>query len=71
MAIEGRVLATCVLTAALTVVGGSPCGAQQAARGRWEVLEVVGQHVPRFESGYIKVGERFYLNGKALVLVRH
>ena len=62
MAIQARVLASSVLTAALTV-SGSPCDAQQAGRGRWDVLEVVGQHIPRFESGYIKVGERFYLVG--------
>jgi hypothetical protein len=62
MVIRARVPAAWVLTAALTV-GGSPGDAQQVARGRWDVLEVVGQHVPRFESGYIKVGERFYLIG--------
>ena len=62
MVIQARVLATWVLTAVLAV-GGRPCDAQQAGRGRWDVLEVVGQHIARFESGYIKVGERFYLVG--------
>ena len=62
MAIQARALASSVLTAAL-ILGGVPSDAQQTGRGRWDVLEVVGQHIPRFESGYIKVGERFYLVG--------
>ena len=62
MAIQARVLATSVLTAALTLAG-SPCYAQQSGRGRWDILDAVGQHIARFESGYIKVGERFYLVG--------
>ena len=50
------------LAAAFTLVG-RPGDVQQIGRGRWDILEVVGQHIPRFESGYIKVGERFYLVG--------
>ena len=63
MASHARALATaCALTAALTL-GAGRGDAQEAGRGRWDVLEVVGQHIPRFESGYVKVGERFYLVG--------
>ena len=62
MAIQTRVLWSAVLTAAFALAG-HPGDAQQLGRGRWDVLEVVGQHIPRFESGYIKVGERFYLVG--------
>jgi hypothetical protein len=62
MANHACVLSTLVLTGAVTL-GGSPADAQQTDRGRWDVLEVVGEHTRRFESGYIKVGERFYLVG--------
>jgi len=62
MAIQAPVLWTVVLAAAFTLVG-RPSDAQQIGRGRWDILAVVGQHIPRFESGYIKVGERFYLVG--------
>ena len=55
MAIQTRALSTAVLTAALTL-GGSPSDAQQAGRGRWDIVEVVGQHGARFESGYIAAG---------------
>jgi hypothetical protein len=62
MAIQTRVLWSAVLTAVFALAG-HPGDAQQLGRGRWDVLEVVGQHIPRFESGFIKVGERFYLVG--------
>lgn len=62
MAMRARILSTLVITAAVTL-GGSPCDAQRTGRGRWEILEYTGQHIARFESGYIKVGERFYLVG--------
>ena len=61
MAMQSRVLATLVLMA--VTLSGSPGNAQQAGRGRWDILEMVGQYTPRFESAYIKVGERFYLVG--------
>ena len=62
MTIQARVLSTVLLTAAFTM-GGGPMDAQQSGRGRWDVLEVTGQHVARFESGFIKAGDRFYLVG--------
>jgi N-acetylneuraminic acid mutarotase len=62
MTIHARSFAASALTAALTL-GGSPGEAEQTGRGRWDILEVVGQHVPRFESGYIKAGNSFYLVG--------
>jgi hypothetical protein len=62
MAIQARVLWTAVLTAAFALAG-HPAEVQQIDRGRWDVLRVVGEHVPRFESGYVKAGERFYLVG--------
>ena len=62
MALQARVLATSVLTTALALAG-SPSDAQQTGRGRWDILDAVGQYTARFESGYIKVGERFYLVG--------
>jgi len=62
MAVQTRVLSIPVLATAL-ILCGRPSDAQQASRGRWDILEVVGQHTTRFESGYIKVGERFYLVG--------
>jgi hypothetical protein len=61
MARQTRLLAAAALAAAITL-GNSP-HAQQIGRGRWDVLEVVGQHVRRFESGYVKVGDKFYLVG--------
>jgi N-acetylneuraminic acid mutarotase len=53
---------TLALAAAFMLVG-SASSAQQAARGRWDILEPAAPHIARFESGYIKVGERFYLIG--------
>jgi hypothetical protein len=37
--------------------------APQAAPGRWDVLEYSGQHLARFESGFVRVGNLFYLVG--------
>jgi N-acetylneuraminic acid mutarotase len=62
MAMQTRVSAMVGLTAALTL-GVSSSDAQQTGRGRWDVVEYAGQHVQRFESGFIKVGEKFYLVG--------
>src|SRR6188474_1039738 len=62
MVIQIRALSTAALVAAFTL-GGSPSDGQQTGRGRWDIVEVAGQHAARFESGYIKVGERFYLVG--------
>jgi N-acetylneuraminic acid mutarotase len=62
MAIQARALSTPVLAAAL-LLSGSPFAAQQAGRGRWDIVEYTGQHVQRFEAGFIKVGDRFYLVG--------
>ena len=59
MAMRSRILSALVITAAVTLGGD----AQRTGRGRWDVLEVKGQHIARFESGYIKVGEHFYLVG--------
>src|SRR5262245_25675377 len=61
MASQARVLAL-MFMAALTL-NSRPCDAQQTGRGRWDILEAAAPYVPRFESGYIKVGERFYLVG--------
>jgi hypothetical protein len=62
MTIPTRLLSTFALAVALALVG-SPSGAQQAGRGTWDIFEPAAQHIARFESGYIKVGERFYLIG--------
>lgn len=51
---------------ALTVaaaLASHPSDAQQASRGRWDILETAAPYTARFESGYIKVGEKFYLIG--------
>jgi hypothetical protein len=61
MTIPVRTLWITLLMATL-VATGQPTAAQQGG-GRWDVLAVVGKHVPRFESGYINVGDRFYLVG--------
>src|SRR5262245_42391605 len=62
MAIQSRILGTLVLVAAATV-SGSLGNAQQMIRGRWDILEMAGQSTRRFESAYIKVGDKFYLVG--------
>lgn len=62
MSMHARSLSAAALTVGLMLAGSSP-RAEQAAGGRWDVLQAVGQYTPRFESGFIKVGERFYLVG--------
>jgi N-acetylneuraminic acid mutarotase len=61
MTIHARALLASVFTVAL-IPGGSALDAQQAGQGRWEVLPAA-QHISRFESAYIGVGDRFYLLG--------
>lgn len=62
MAMQTRVLVTAALTATIAL-GTSGINAQLSGPGRWDALEMVGEHVRRFESGYIKVGNLFYLVG--------
>src|SRR5262245_32162590 len=62
MALQGRALSTLMLTAVLTL-SGRPGDAQETGRGRWDILEAAAPYTARFESGYIKVGDRFYLVG--------
>ena len=62
MTIPTRLLSTSALAVALALVG-SPSDAQQRGGGKWDIFEPAAQHIARFESGYIKVGERFYLIG--------
>jgi N-acetylneuraminic acid mutarotase len=57
-----RSLVLAVAAVAL-MLGSSTAEAQQTGPGRWEVLEAAAPHVARFESGYIKAGEKFYLIG--------
>ena len=62
MAMQPRVLGAAALTAAIAL-GTNALDAQLSGPGRWDALEMVGEHVRRFESGYIKVGNLFYLVG--------
>lgn len=62
MTTKTRMGATIALMA-VVALGGSLIAAQQIGPGRWDVLEVNGQYVRRFESGYIGIGDRHYLVG--------
>jgi hypothetical protein len=62
MNIKTRAASAAAIAGALTCAAIT-IHAQQSGPGRWDALEVVGQHVARFESGYIDVGNKFYLVG--------
>lgn len=62
MATHTRIVSTSLLVAALVLAGRSG-DARQTGPGRWDVLEASAPYVVRFESGYVKVGTRFYLVG--------
>lgn len=63
MSSRTRFLSTSVLALTPLIIAG-PCESQQqSGPGRWDVVEMTGTHVARFESGYIKVGDKFYLIG--------
>jgi N-acetylneuraminic acid mutarotase len=62
MTIQARTFASLVLAAVLAV-GSTQAPAQQTGRGRWDVLESAAPYIARFESGFIKAGQKFYLIG--------
>ena len=62
MTIQARRFWAAVITVTITLMSGVG-HAQQAGPGRWDILPMTGEHIARFESGYIKAGARFYLIG--------